>query len=108
VNAVQTVVAWAKRRPANPAPNGVQLLAWIILVATPIGLVYNVWTTYQADNVSKCEQRVNARSDVRGVFIGTFDYLDPEDTDSVINDLRAQLDATYPPITIDECLAGTV
>lgn len=108
MNAVKTVWTWAKRRPANPAPNGVQLMAWVILVATPLGVLFNAWSTYQDDLYAKCEQRVDTRNDVRGMFTGIFDYVDPNDEKPTILDLRAQLDLTYPPITISECMAGSV
>lgn len=108
MSALRRCVGWLAAKPANPPSRWVTIVMWVFLVATPLGAVYGFWNIYQDDNTAKCEQRVDTRNDLRGVFSGIFDYVDPTHIKPKINDLRAQLDRTYPPITLEECLAGTV
>lgn len=51
----------------------------------------------------QCVARVEARADLRGAFVGIFDYLDPDHTSVKVNDLRVWLDAHYEPLSVKDC-----
>lgn len=59
------------------------------------------------DATSKAEEqcivRVGTRDDLRGVFIGIYDTLDPSHQNDRVNALRDQLNNDYPPLSLEDC-----
>lgn len=55
------------------------------------------------DQRQQCIVRVSSRTDLRGVLIGIFDYLDPGKTSPNVTGLRELLDTNYPELSQAEC-----
>lgn len=55
------------------------------------------------DQRQSCIVRVTTRTDLRGVLIGIFDYLDPEQASPRVTGLRQLLDQNYPELSQAEC-----
>jgi hypothetical protein len=57
------------------------------------------------DERLRCEQRVDSRDQLRGVFLSIFDLINEqaEGTSSFVTLATERLDADYPPLRLDDC-----
>lgn len=90
---VTAIVAWSLR--------GKQVTASAVVVSIACAGGVAV-TGYWVDNYTTCHSRQEGRADVRAAFRGLYDALDaafPSDNaQTLIDDLRADLDELLPPI----------
>jgi hypothetical protein len=57
------------------------------------------------DERSRCIQRVDARADLRGVFLGIFELIDTRSESDFTEQGRALLDSEYPTLDVANCPA---
>lgn len=56
------------------------------------------------DEWTRCTQRVDARTQIRGAFLDVYDLIDDiSPGNNFTPGARAQLDATYPALAIGDC-----
>jgi hypothetical protein len=56
------------------------------------------------DEQIRCEQRVDSRDQLRGVFLSIFDLIEERSPRSdFVVDATARLDIDYPPLSVDDC-----
>lgn len=104
------IYVWLKTPPENPAPRGVTLLMWALIVGGGAAASYGIWNIVRMQDRIDCERRVDGREDLRGAFGDLYDYVSEGDsspeTEASINQLRARLDRRFDPrYDVEACLA---
>jgi hypothetical protein len=99
MNAVEAVVAWI--RASTPRYVALGFGLWMTLISLAYGT--DLQNRHREAQREACASRVVSRADVRGAFIGVYDLLDGDRMNPKVNALREELDATYPPLDVEDC-----
>jgi hypothetical protein len=55
------------------------------------------------DELTRCEQRVEGRNDLRNAFTDVYDYLERRGQSKTIGELRRRLDLLFPLLGVESC-----